>query len=455
MKRVIYRLRSINLGLLLLIATACMAQSVKPTTDMVGQRIYHQIEVLPNGKVMVFGGQKASPPLYQAVVLNTCEVFDPLTETWAPAADMNFKRTKFISVVTQAGKVLAIGGESDSAVNLTTVESYDPATDTWTMVGNLSRSRKNGDAVLLDNGNILLVSNYQSSFEEATSSGAGLWTEHLMPNFAVIPESPRLIRMGNTKILAVGAETGPALHHPIIFTQSLTVDTAFAATEDHPQPGLALLPDGKVLIANGTATNTCELYNPVTNEITVTGNTHFARYGCTLMPMTNGKIASFNVGNTFNPNGDTEILEIYDPLIGQWAIINGHFFTGTQYHEVAPMGNGKYLITGGVEHLQLIGVGSPKCYIFDENGTTGIISAKNNFAAVSYRSNTKLLEVNLKNQGSANFAFYNIAGQVLYTKEIFTNNWIFSAFGYQSGVYLAVVTNTQTGNNIVQKIVVQ
>jgi hypothetical protein len=100
-----------------------------------------------------------------------------------------------------------------------------------------------------------------------------------------------------------------------------------------------LLPNGKVLVAgdNGAAAQSAELYDPATGSWTVTGNSL--------------SLHSFDMA-TLLPNGKvlvTGIVELYDPASGSWTP-TGHFLTDRDSPSATLLPNGKVLVAGGLNN---------------------------------------------------------------------------------------------------------
>jgi hypothetical protein len=112
------------------------------TGTLISGRAWQTATLLPNGKVLVAGGNTSSPG---------AEVYDPATGTWAVAGNMTVGRTWHTATLLLNGKVLVAGGTS------TSVELYDPATGTWAVTGSLSTGREFHTATLLPNGKVLIA----------------------------------------------------------------------------------------------------------------------------------------------------------------------------------------------------------------------------------------------------------------------------------------------------------
>jgi hypothetical protein len=124
---------------------------------------------LLDGRVLVAGGFVLGDASNSQMTTIT-EIFDPLSNRWTRAADLNYPRYFFGMILLKDGRVLAIGGASrwDNGWDLTTfvqeIELYDPAADTWTVIANLPQPTANATNILLPNGKIWVAGgNYGES----------------------------------------------------------------------------------------------------------------------------------------------------------------------------------------------------------------------------------------------------------------------------------------------------
>src|SRR5437867_3606853 len=165
----------------------------------------------------------------------------------------------------------------------------------------------------------------------------------------------------NGKVLIVGGDkAGTAeLYDPAIgtFTPTGNGTTGHGGGVSWGEPSTAaLLPDGRVLIANG---NKSEVYDPATGGFTVTGNMVTNQSGFTATLLTTGKVLI-----TGGTNGETDCCaiaadpELYDPstgtfgLAGPYAEMSVKVFpdgysagtSGLTYVATTPLADGKVLI---------------------------------------------------------------------------------------------------------------
>jgi len=113
-------------------------------------RIGHTATLLPDGRVLVVGGNSAS-----------AEIWDPGTGTFALTGSMAHLRTNHAAVLMSDGRVLVVGGNSGG--NLTgdftrEVEAWDPATGTFSVVESLPvRRAADVSATRLLDGRVLIA----------------------------------------------------------------------------------------------------------------------------------------------------------------------------------------------------------------------------------------------------------------------------------------------------------
>src|SRR6188768_3475956 len=99
------------------------SQEVAPSWSNTGSlntaRAGHAATLLPNGKVLVFGGYSAA-----AGVLASAELYDPATGNWSFTGSLNVARLGCTAVLLGNGKVLVAGGYGNSGQISKTAELY-------------------------------------------------------------------------------------------------------------------------------------------------------------------------------------------------------------------------------------------------------------------------------------------------------------------------------------------
>jgi WD40 repeat protein len=171
------------------------------TGSMATARRYHTATLLPNGKVLVAGGDTNGRSFASA------ELYDPATGTFSPAPAMSFGRRYHTATLLPNGKVLVAGGDGIDFRPSATAELYDPASGTWSTTGNLGGRRRYHTANLMPNGRVLVAGGYHDSAGILTSSevydpATGTWSETYAMNVDRYGHTATLLNNGT--VLAVG-----------------------------------------------------------------------------------------------------------------------------------------------------------------------------------------------------------------------------------------------------------
>jgi hypothetical protein len=218
-------------------------------------RYNHQAILLWTGKVLIAGGYAA----VNSSLLNSAELYDPATKTFAPTGNMTSARINPFFTRLPDGKILVSNG-SDAAGNpIQALEIYDPATGTFTSAGNELVARNGNRVNRLANGKVILVGGQTSSEESTLTNTAELYS-HVTKRYSA---------------------TGNLI----------------TARQDFVQSGL---PNGRVLVsgglaADGTVLSSAELYTPLIGDevdTTITSGPDV---------LTNSTSATFNFTST-DPN---------------------------------------------------------------------------------------------------------------------------------------------------------
>ena len=91
--------------------------------------------------------------------LASVEIYDPQLNSWASAASLNLGRHLHTATLLPNGKLLVAGGE-DSGGSLSGAELYDPAANTWSPSASLNAKHRSHTATLLQSGMVLVTGGY-------------------------------------------------------------------------------------------------------------------------------------------------------------------------------------------------------------------------------------------------------------------------------------------------------
>ena len=136
----------------------CASRRFLPISSMTAHRDHHAATALANGKVLIVGGidtvfepsitfMGAAPPW----LLPSTELFDPSTGVFNAGPNMAAPRDEPSATLLGNGRVLVVGGGTNSA------ELYDPSSLKFTATGDMAASRYGQTATLLRDGHVLIV----------------------------------------------------------------------------------------------------------------------------------------------------------------------------------------------------------------------------------------------------------------------------------------------------------
>jgi subtilase family serine protease len=323
------------------------------TATMNSAREWHTATMLSNGKVLVAGG--FGPP-YGYTGQTTAELYDPATGIWTLTGSMNYARGAHTATVLPNGKVLVVGGDSGSG-EIGTAELYDPTSGTWSVTGSLGTAREYHTATLLPNGKVLVAGGCNNGFitfasAELYDPSTGTWAPTGSLNESRTLYTATLL--SNGKVLAaagftwalpgVGGTINTAeLYDPSTGTWSATsplgqARNGFTAT---------LLLDGQVLAAGGggdsyTPITSTELYDPSSGTWSATGSLNNPHAFHTAARLADGSVLVASGSDASGAPGPT--AEVY--AAGTWTT-TGSMATARYYHTATLLPTGKVLVAGG------------------------------------------------------------------------------------------------------------
>jgi N-acetylneuraminic acid mutarotase len=306
----------------------------------------HRAVLLPGGEILAVGGATNASDYS----LHSSELYDPTvnpsTGTWTFTGSMQNARRSLTATLLPNGKVLVTGGENGSGSAYTICELYDPLTGVWSNTGSLNFSRFHHAATLLANGKVLVTgggNDFLSTTPELYDPATGLWTTNgTVPSF-LSAHTATWLRNGQVLIVGFIGSTNPArLYNPISDTWTPTGPMITPRTW-HKAVSLV---DGKVLIVGGQSGSTnvlnAEIYDPILNQWKAAGTTREYSYSYTaaaLLP--SGKVLVAGVASNSSP-----VAEIFDPSTGVWNITGtphtNHFLTS-----LTMLPGGKALLAAG------------------------------------------------------------------------------------------------------------
>ncbi len=125
-----------------------------PTGDFATARRNHTATHLPDGKIMVVGGYHGTGEVMEA--LSSVEIYDPETGIWNATGSLGTARFSHTATLLPDGNVLVVGGENGGGP-LASAEIYDPNEGSWSYTGSMTSPRTGHTATLLREGRVLVV----------------------------------------------------------------------------------------------------------------------------------------------------------------------------------------------------------------------------------------------------------------------------------------------------------
>jgi hypothetical protein len=195
-------------------------------------RKYHTATLLPNGNVLVAGGQQSG-----STVLNTAALFDPVSGTWSNTGSLNGGHWRHTANLLPNGKVLVTSGEFNTSGNFTgSSEVYDPATGKWTTSGAVTTARILHTTTLLPSGKLLIAGGQDFNFNLLSSAelyDAGLgFSAAWQPQIAAATSPLSLgsslsitgSRLRGISEASCGSSQDSASDYPVVQLRSLQTD---------------------------------------------------------------------------------------------------------------------------------------------------------------------------------------------------------------------------------------
>ena len=277
---------------------ATTAAEWRATGKMNKGHAYHTATLLPDGKVLVAGGESSADDDGKAS--RAAELYDPTSGKWTATGNLLQARWDHTATLLPDGRVLVVGGQSNPRDQLDSAELYDPSSGQWTRTASMHKVRSGHTATLLPDGKVLVTGGYDWAGAQAAE----------------------VEMMG----LALAELYDPATGQWTPTGSMAEAQAGHTAT---------LLLDGRVLVTGGIGSTDAELYDPGTGRWTVTGSMADSRRDHTATLMPDGTVlvtgGFYGSGYTVPPYSDVPgpcSAELYSPASGRWTA------TGTM-HETA------------------------------------------------------------------------------------------------------------------------
>ena len=283
-------------------------------------RASHAATLLADGRVLVTGGSTVSSAAAKGYVNNTrAEIYDTVANTWTPTPPMSVARAHHTATLLPDGKVLVVGGENLQYLVEPTAEVYDPATNRWAAPRTQPLApRSQHSATLLRSGQVLIAGGFDivdglltpantaelydpvlhtattttpdgngGTTSVTTVTGGLDFTATAPMAFAHHGHSATLLADGRVVIVG-GNTTRTEIYDPLAAAWT----TQGATASVHTAHGAVLLPDGRLLVAGGTqfALPDAELLDPATGAWGAAAPTRVQRANPTATLLPDGSV---------------------------------------------------------------------------------------------------------------------------------------------------------------------
>ncbi|MEJ5352701.1 MAG: kelch repeat-containing protein [Melioribacteraceae bacterium] len=344
------------------------------------ERFQHAIAVLPNGNILVSGGSgggQGNPDKRSA------EIYDFNTGKWRYTNPMNVPRSLHKLLLLKTGKVMAIGGYKERSCEL-----FDPITETWTMTDSIPTLRATGYTVTeLNDGRVLIAGGFRLTDDykemvylsncEIYDPDIRKWKTVASLNNGKYNHSAILLKDGKVMISGGTTKTESAISECELFDPANNIWSLTAPlNEPRSNPSSILLPDGNVFVSGGgdfvTVDNityydykkTAEIFSVKNNTWISTNSMKYGRWGHDIY-----FLKSKNYLLIIGGNSSYETWETYDP-INLLPIEAGLLpINNTYTNNSVQLNDDRIALIGGLESDESSGVLSllptKKCYILN------------------------------------------------------------------------------------------
>ncbi len=297
------------------------------TGSMSVPRSHLTATLLSSGHVLITGGYNtpAGDEMGGPAPLDTAEVYDPATGEFTPTGSMAVARDGHTATLMPDGRVLVSGGNTDAP--LTSTELYDPALDKFTPVDSMTVARADHAAAILETDWVVVtggISGDNRTPVDSTEGYAATGSEwQALGSMTTARAGHTATYMGSIAnvgevVLICGGMDGSGAFLASCERLDMTPGSFTSVgkmTASRYDGAAVLLRDGRVLILGGTvdtddhATSTADLYS-ATAGLSSAGSMHAARAGATATLLKDGSVL---IAGGYDSNKTLSSAELFKP----------------------------------------------------------------------------------------------------------------------------------------------
>ncbi len=329
------------------------------TGSMSTARSFPVLTLLQNGQVLVTGGCSLDATIGPCNPLSSAELYDPTTGSFTPTnGPMQAARWVHTATLLPNGQVLITGGDDSTSTTLASAELYDPTAKTFSLLTNsMITPRSNHTATLLPNSQVLIAGGNTSSNDISVGPSAELY-DPSTGVFTATNGSMGTVRyvanaalLSNGLVLIVGGISIPnntylssaELYDPTAGTFSYTTNSMSTARGYFTA---TLLQNGQVLAAggyNGSAyVLTADLYDPTAGTFSLLTHSMTNQQGGPATLLGNGQVLFAGGYN----GSSLATSELYDPTAKTFSL-TGSMTTPRNGPAATLLNDGQVLVVGG------------------------------------------------------------------------------------------------------------
>jgi hypothetical protein len=320
--------------------------------------VQHAQVLSPSGDQVTFGGQTCTDA--------NCTTISPTAagestitayNDFSAVNSMDTARAYHTATLLPDGTILVAGGQNAPTTPLASATVYSPTLGVFTDVGPMSLPRSNHTATLMTNGRVLVA----GGFTNSVSTGPTNVAEIYYPNTKIfVPTAPMITARANhtatlmpdgTVIVLGGQSTsGTSLSAAEVYSSTAVAWSSLAAMPTALAYHTAtLLQDGRLLVIGGSgalgASAGVYAYTPATNSWATLASLPQALYQHTATLLYDGRVLVAGGNNNY---GEVAASYYYSPTANTWTLIGAHALTNGRFgHTSTLLPNGSVMITGG------------------------------------------------------------------------------------------------------------